>query len=393
MVMSCSFPGCQYSTDQDLTTAMSPTLDNHLTMIGIHIQGVHQPVPAPPPPPPPQIQPPPLQNVTRVRPPELRLEEGKIEEPDWDAFIAEWENFKVAGNLQIGTEKHQLGSVLGATRTKVFGRLGPAAYGALTERELLEQARLLVIKRRNKYVHRHKLNLMRQDENEPAIGFETRLHPAARTGKFKKKGKCPVLNCTGEIEIDYTEEMVLDNFIRGLSDEEIKSKVFAMQEEDCTPEKVLRFVEAEELGRSSVRDIRPASDVQQISGYMRTKQTGSDSPVPTPKQRCRAFEAGTCPRGAGCKFLHRDTIRCKFCLKLGHTAEKCFKKLQPSICQLCNKVGHTAEKCRLRSSHKVEDRAATVADQNAIEAEVMNISHRTQSSKTLALKRGGARGG
>ena len=115
MVMNCPFTGCQYATDQDLTAAMSPTLDNHLTMIGIHIQGAHQQVPAAPVPPPPQIQPPPLQNVTRVRPPELRLEEGKIEEPDWDAFIAEWENFKVAGNLQIGTEKHQLGSVLGAT--------------------------------------------------------------------------------------------------------------------------------------------------------------------------------------------------------------------------------------------------------------------------------------
>ena len=49
---------------------------------------------------------------------------------------------------------------------------------------------------------------MQQDADEPAIGFETRLHPAARTGKFKKKGKCPVLNCTGEIDIDYTEEMV-----------------------------------------------------------------------------------------------------------------------------------------------------------------------------------------
>ena len=392
-MLTCPHDGCQYNTRQDLSADVNPTTADHIAMLGHHRAAVHPP--APPPPPPPQIQPPPLQNVTRVRPPELRLEEGKIEEPDWDAFIAEWENFKVAGNLQIGTEKHQLGSVLGATRTKVFGRLGPAAYEALTEGGLLEQARLLVIKRRNKYVHRHKLNLMRQDENEPAIGFETRLHPAARTGKFKKKGKCPVLNCTGEIEIDYTEEMVLDNFIRGLSDEEIKSKVFAMQEEDCTPEKVLRFVEAEELGRSSVRDIRPASDVQQISGYMRAKQTGSDSPAQTPKQRCRAFEAGTCPRGAGCKFLHRDTIRCKFCLKLGHTAEKCFKKLQPSgyTCQLCNKVGHTAEKCRLRSSHKAEDRAATVADQNAIEAEVMNISHRTQSSKTLAPKRGGARGG
>ena len=80
-----------------------------------------------------------------------------------------------------------------------------------------------------------------------------------------------ILNCPGELEVDYTEEMVLDNFIRGLADEEIKSKVFALQEEDCTSEKVLRFVEAEELGRSSVLDIRPAGEAQQISGYMRSK--------------------------------------------------------------------------------------------------------------------------
>ena len=46
-------------------------------MLGHHRAAVHPP--APPPPPPPQIQPPPLQNVTRVRPPEIRLEEGKIE--------------------------------------------------------------------------------------------------------------------------------------------------------------------------------------------------------------------------------------------------------------------------------------------------------------------------
>ena len=41
--------------------------------------------------------------------------------------------------------------------------------------------------------------------------------------------------------------MLLDNLIRGLADEEIKAKVFALPEEDCTAEKVLRFVEAEEL--------------------------------------------------------------------------------------------------------------------------------------------------
>ena len=119
--------------------------------------------------------------------------------------------------------------------------------------------------------------------------------------------------------------------------------------------------------------------------------SGSDPPAPTPGQLCRDFERGTCLRGDGCKFQHRtDRIRCKFCLRIGHTAEKCLKKLQPPICQLCKKMGHTAERCKLRSSHK--DRAVTVAEQNAIVAGVMNISPRTQSPKTLAPKRGGARG-
>ena len=72
-------------------------------MLGHHIQGAHQPAPAVPAPP--QLQPPPAQNVTRVRLPQLHLVDGKIEETDWEAFLAEWENFKVARNLQIGTEK------------------------------------------------------------------------------------------------------------------------------------------------------------------------------------------------------------------------------------------------------------------------------------------------
>ena len=38
--------------------------------------------------------------------------------------------------------------------------------------------------------------------------------------KFKKKGNC---TCGMKVEVDYTDEMVLDNFICGLADKEIKS--------------------------------------------------------------------------------------------------------------------------------------------------------------------------
>ena len=46
------------------------------------------------------------------------------------------------------------------------------------------------------------------------------------------------MNCASKIDVDYTEEMVLNNFIRGHADEEIKSKIFALHEEDCTSESV-----------------------------------------------------------------------------------------------------------------------------------------------------------
>ena len=180
--------------------------------------------------------------------------------------------------------------------------------------------------------------------------------------------------------------MVLDNFIRGLSDEEIKSKVFAMQEEDCTPEKVLRFVEAEELGRSSVRDIRPASDVQQISGYMRGKMSGSNPPAPTPTGNCW-YCKGNHPKENGCPEWTKK-IQCKLCFRKGHNASQCHRT-QVLKCYLCKKIGHTAVKCRLRSSDS--DKAVTVGDQNAIEAaeaDVMNISRRPHSSTTLARQGG-----
>ena len=111
--------------------------------------------------------------------------------------------------------------VLGEMYLKVFGRLGATAYEALNEQQLLNNAKQLVVKKRNKYVHRYRLTHMKQGSDEAAINFETRLQPLARVGKFKKKGKCA---CGSEVEIDYTDKMVLDNFIRGIADEEISQK-------------------------------------------------------------------------------------------------------------------------------------------------------------------------
>ena len=123
-MVGCTFQGCQYDTDQALTHAMNPTLADHLAMLGLHNTGVHPPA---------QAQPAVIQNTQRAQPPKLILVEGKIEEAGWEAFTHAWENYKIAGNVQVGNEKALLAQVLGEVYSRVFGRLGVTAYDALME--------------------------------------------------------------------------------------------------------------------------------------------------------------------------------------------------------------------------------------------------------------------
>ena len=152
-MVGCTFQGCQYDTDQALTQAKNPTLADHLAMLRLHYAGVL---------PPPQAALPviPQQNNQWVSPPKLILVDGKMEEAAWEVFANAWENFKSAGNVQVGNKNPLLASVLGETYSKVFGRLGAIAYEALTEQSLLERARELVVIRRNKLVNRMKLASM-----------------------------------------------------------------------------------------------------------------------------------------------------------------------------------------------------------------------------------------
>ena len=232
--MRCQKHLCPYDTDQDIDATEAAT--TKIALLDLHDRQVHPPAPLQP-----QVvqQVAPQQNTQRVQPPKLILVDGKIEEAGWDAFAHAWANYKQAGNVQVGNEKSLLANVLGETYTKVFGRLGVTAYDAITEQSLLENAKKLVVIRRNKLVNRMKLASMQQGSDETALNFETRLKPVARTGKFKVSGVCI---CTEVVELDYTDEMVLDNFVRGLADEESKTKVFVLKEEDCIANNILNKV-------------------------------------------------------------------------------------------------------------------------------------------------------
>ena len=87
------------------------------------------------------------------------------------------------------------------------------------------------------------------------------MKPVARKGKFQVKcSSCEQLT-------DYTDHMVLDNLIRGLADEEINGKVLAIPETECTLEKIITFVEAEESGKCSLSDSKLFDSVSVVLSF------------------------------------------------------------------------------------------------------------------------------
>ena len=130
--------------------------------------------------------------------------------------------------LHVGAgAKDVLASVLGEVSNKIFSRLGETGYKNLMEDTLLDEAKKIVVKNRNKLLNRLKLSTMTQGGDDSVTSFETRLKPVARTGKFQDK--CSTGTCVGIV--DFLEQLVL---IRGLADEEIKRKILAMMEIECT---------------------------------------------------------------------------------------------------------------------------------------------------------------
>ena len=309
MVLRCRAPTCTYKPVEDLEEGTTTEL---LQLLQLHVDTVHprQPV-ANAAPVGDQVRA--TAKTEEVTSPQLVTKGGYATEEDWDYFIFRWEQYKSMVNLGTN-EKGYLGTCLGDTVvSNVYGRLGHDKYTDLSTGDLLKEARKLVVRSRNKLVHRLKLGSMVQGGDEPVAAFETRLKPVARTGKFQVE--CPGCNQ----KVDYTDEMVVDNLIRGLADEEVKKKVLAAPEAECTLDKVLRLVEAEESGKYSLSDSKMFDSVSGLSTFKKQQRDPVKKEEP-PVDRDVHFKCG---KKHKLFFCHEST--CYFCKDKGHIKKVCEK--------------------------------------------------------------------
>ena len=304
--MKCLHTECTFNTDSEIPEVSA--IDHKLKLLELHEKAAHcisSTLPV--------VQAAPARTEKYSRP-KLELKDGMVAEEDWEFFIHNWNEFKRLASP--GEHSREiLGLCLGEVAGRVFSRVGSTLYDKLTEQELLKEARSLAVRRRNKLVNRIKLAGMTQGGDETVTSYETRLKPIARTGKFKEK--CH--NCTEEV--DFTEQMVLDHLIRGLADEAIQTKVLAMNEEDISLPKVVKFVESEELAKWSLSDTKAIGPVSGLSLYKKTSNKSSN----VKQKLCRKCGELAWPHVAQspCPGINHT---CEYCDIKGHLVKACKKK-------------------------------------------------------------------
>ena len=210
----------------------------------------------------------PLKPEKLVRP-VLKVRDGAIEEESWEFFTHQWASYKVQANLSASAKSH-LESCLGDEVTIIlFGRLGQTEWDKLDEKGLLREVKDMFVKKRNRMVNRLKLQGLVQGDDQPVQQFIATLKQVARTCQYYVK--CTSASCRATI--DYSQEMVLDQLVRGLNDNEIQRKVLSCKEEDFNLDTVEKVIIAEESSRATQKESEPSTPgfVAPLSTFRKNK--------------------------------------------------------------------------------------------------------------------------
>ena len=113
------------------------------------------------------------------------------------------------------------------------------------------------------------------DLDQPIQQYVASLKQIARTCKFSVK--CKNTDCAGDV--DYADEIVLDQLVKGLNDEDIQAKVLSMEEANFTTDKVEKLIIVEEHTKNSQKDSKSA-EIGRLSTYKSDKRIPKESDRP-----------------------------------------------------------------------------------------------------------------
>ena len=222
--LPCSVPLCTYNTDSQCDPEQA--FADKLALLKIHADSTHAtPAPAPR-----------MASNSRAKLDAPKLSAGSDQET-WEHFLRNWSMFKTGMGITSAQSPVFLFNCLDNDLKEDILRANPGTEVAeMTEANLTDAIKALAVKVESKLVHR-----IRMGQASQAPGTSIKIFHATLKGQSKLcqyKIKC----CECQVENDYSEEIILDQLIRGIDDKEILADLLGDTRTDRTLSEFIDFI-------------------------------------------------------------------------------------------------------------------------------------------------------
>ena len=261
--------------------------------------------------------------------PKIKVDSPKIatgtSAEDWESFKRLWKLYKSSQGIQDAQRSTYLMYCCEMDlQTDILKTFPNTDISAVSEKDLLEAIENLAVKRESVLVQRIKISKLVQSPGVYIRNFYAQLHGQAKLCKYTMTAKCG--GCDADINIDYSDEMIKDHLVRGISDQEILSDLLGDPKTDRTAREVVDFVankEQAKLERGVVGD--------QANAVSSGNKSLSDRKCWACGETVHAENNNAKARKELCKAWSSE---CNKCNKQGHYNKCCSK------CSNCGLWGH-----------------------------------------------------
>ncbi|MEL6802396.1 MAG: reverse transcriptase domain-containing protein, partial [Bacteroidota bacterium] len=241
-----------------------------------------------------------------------------IDQEAWNMFLVKWEHFGIGTRISDEDKPLQLLQCASQPLSKLLVQADRAIVSRSVEQILSSMESFAVIKV-SKGTQRAELMKLSQNNDEAIRTFAARVKGKAQTCGFVALGRC-ACPCNETVSVDYTQEVIKDVIIAGISDTDIRTSVLETEGiEDRSLADVISIVERKERARKAYKPL-------EVSGISQFKRKQRNSSFPS-RGKDQAAQSNKVPC-AQCKqmfnpYSGRNAVPYKMCFQ-------CFKNTRRS---------------------------------------------------------------
>ena len=193
-------------------------------------------------------------------------------EADWGLFAAQWSRYVAGSHMTDEQQVHQLWA---ACSDDLQRAMHDGGQGRISDPgTLMENIRLIAVRKLNNLVNICEFRSMSQYSSEKCTAFGTHLNgQASICDMYTSCNEC-------EAQVSFKEDMILYQFICGLKDTQIQSKILEASAQveggKLSLPRTLKLAESFEMSRNS-QDQMNKGTVWKLSDHQKSKRTGQQT--------------------------------------------------------------------------------------------------------------------